>query len=130
VPRVHGGDYGNNGRMDFSRRAARNEELVREVNRQLEEQAERHGSSPMTAFNCECAQTLCLETIELDAQVYETVLAERYRFLVVPEHVQPEVEQVVEEHDEFVVVEKIGEAREQIDRDHPQHRHGRPDQLS
>jgi hypothetical protein len=114
--------------MDFARRAARNEELVREANRQLEERAERQGGSPMTAFNCECAQTLCLETIELDAQVYETVLAERYRFLVVPEHVQPEVERVVEEHDQFVVVQKIGEAREQIDRDHPQHRHGRPDQ--
>jgi hypothetical protein len=27
-----------------------------------------------------------------------------------------------------VVVEKIGEAREQIDRDHPQERHGEPDE--
>jgi hypothetical protein len=74
-------------------------------------------------FHCECGQALCLEKIELRAQIYEPILAERYRFVVVSEHVRPEIERVVEEHDGFVVVEKIGEAREQIDRDHPQQRH-------
>ena len=109
--------------MDFARRAARNEEMVREVNRGIEERAERDGNPSVISFNCECAQTLCLETIELEPQMYETILSARYRFVVVPEHVQAEVERIVETHDSFVVVEKVGEAREQLDRDHPQRRH-------
>ena len=109
--------------MDFAKRAARNEEIVRDVNRQIEEGAHLHEVAAEMPFHCECGQASCLEKIELRAQIYEPILAERYRFAVVPEHVRSEVERVVEEHDRFVVVEKIGEAREQIDRDHPQQRH-------
>jgi hypothetical protein len=116
--------------VDFARRAARNEEVVRDVNRQIEEGAQLHGVSSEMPFHCECAQTVCLEKIDLAARVYEPILAERYRFVVVPEHVQPEVERVVEEQDSFVVVEKIGEARDQIDLDHPQELHGAPDNPS
>jgi hypothetical protein len=109
--------------VDFARRAARNEEVVRDVNRQIEAGAHLHGVSSEMPLHCECAQTVCLEKIELAAHVYEPILAERYRFVVVPEHVQPEVERVVEQHDNFVVVEKVGEARDQVDRDHPQEHH-------
>jgi hypothetical protein len=112
--------------VDFARRAARNEEVVREVNRQIEEGAELHGVTSEMPFHCECAQASCLEKIELDARVYEPILADRYRFVLVPTHVQPELERVVETHDDFVVVEKIGEAREQIDQDHPQGHHRDP----
>jgi hypothetical protein len=110
--------------MDFARRAARNEEFVREVNRLIEEGAQLHGVGSAMPFHCECAQTSCLEKIDLDAQIYEPILAERYRFLVVPDHVVPSVERIVETHEKFVVVEKVGEARDEIDRDHPQKRHG------
>jgi hypothetical protein len=114
--------------MDFARRAARNEEIVRDVNRRIEEGAELHGVTAPMPFHCECAQTLCLEKIELPPRIYEQILSGRYRFLIVPAHVQSEVERVVEEHGDFVVVEKVGEAREQIDRDHPQKRHSEPDE--
>ena len=114
--------------MDFPRRAARNEEIVRDVNRQIEEGAHLHEVGSEMPFHCECGQALCLEKIELRARIYEPILAERYRFVVVPEHVRSELELVVEEHDRFVVVEKIGEAREQIDRDHPQQRHSDQDE--
>jgi hypothetical protein len=113
--------------VDFASRAARNEEIVRDVNRQIEEGAQLHDISSEMPFHCECAQTVCLEKIDLAASVYEPILADRYRFVVVPEHVLPEVERIVEENDRFVVVEKIGEAREQIDRDHPQPRHSESD---
>jgi hypothetical protein len=112
--------------MDFARRAARNEELVRDVNRQIEEGAQLHEVASAMPFHCECAQASCLEKIELDARIYKPILAERYRFVVVPDHVQLGIERVVDEHDSFVVVEKIGEARDQIDRDHPQELHGGP----
>jgi hypothetical protein len=113
--------------MDFARRAAQNEELIRDVNQQIEEAAELHGVTSEMPFHCECAQTSCLEKIELDASVYEPILADRHRFIVVPDHVQPEIERILEEHEDFVVVEKVGEAREQIDQDHPQERHRDPD---
>jgi hypothetical protein len=109
--------------MDFARRAARNEELVRDVNRQIEEGASLHEVNSSMPLHCECAQPGCIEKIDLEPQTYEPILAERYRFIVVPAHVQPEIERVLEEHEGFVVVEKIGEAREQIERDHPQSRH-------
>jgi hypothetical protein len=48
---------------------------------------------------------------------------ERYHFVVIPGHEEPQIEQIVETEPEFLVVEKIGEAREQIDRDHPQRYH-------
>lgn len=114
--------------MDFARRAARNEEIVRDVNRQIEEGAQLHEVGSEMPFHCECGRASCLEKIELRAQIYQPILAERYRFMVVLDHVQPEVERVVEEHDSFVVVEKIGEARDQIDRDHPQELHADPDE--
>lgn len=118
--------------MDFASRAARNEEFVREVNRRIEEGAQLHGVGSAMPFHCECAQHFCLEKIDLDAHSYEPILSERYRFLVVPDHVVASVERIVETHETFVVVEKVGEARDQIDRDHPQTRHrateGAPDE--
>jgi hypothetical protein len=113
--------------VDFARRAARNEEVLRDVNRRIEEGAELHGVTDPMPFHCECAHRPCLEKIELPPSIYEQILSERYRFVVVPAHVQPEIERIVQEHGDFVVVEKIGEAREQLDRDHPQGRHGDPD---
>ena len=109
--------------MDFARRAARNEQYVRDVNRQIEEGAQLHEVRTVMPLHCECAKELCLEKIELDAREYEPILEERYRFIVVPTHVEPTIERVVREHPSFVVVEKIGEARKQIDQDHPQTRH-------
>jgi len=110
--------------MDFASRAARNEEIVREVNRRIEAAAELHGVRSAMPFHCECARDRCLEKIDLNAELYEPILANRYQFLLVPDHVAPSVERVVEAHETFVVVEKIGEARAQIDEDHPQQRHG------
>jgi hypothetical protein len=110
--------------MDFARRAARNEELIREVNRQIEEGAKLHEIGSPMPLHCECAQEMCLEKIDLDARTYEPILNDRYRFIVVPGHAEPAIERVVEEHENFVVVEKIGEARKQIDQDHPQAQHG------
>lgn len=48
---------------------------------------------------------------------------ERYHFVVIPGHQERSIERVVESETDFLVVEKIGEARQQIDRDHPQHDH-------
>ena|SRR5579859_3674308 len=111
--------------MDFAERAARNEEIFREVNRRIEEGAEQHQVAGALPFHCECGRASCLETIDIPASRYAKIMAERYRFVVLPGHDDPEIERTVETTPEYLIVEKIGEAREQVDRDHPQKRHQR-----
>ena len=107
-------------RMDPRDRAARNEEVFRSVNERIEKGAELHGISSPIGFHCECASASCVETISIEPDAYLRVAEKRARFLVLHGHQQPEIERVVEEHELFLVVEKIGEAREQIERDHLQ----------
>lgn len=109
--------------MDFAERAARNEEVFRNVNRGIRVGAEQHHVETPLPFHCECSQASCVETVGVSLSNYERVAKERYRFIVIPGHQDLRVELVVEEHEAFNVVEKVGEARQQIDRDHPQERH-------
>jgi hypothetical protein len=111
--------------MDFAERAARNEEIFRGVNERIEEGAEQHQVSDSLPFHCECGASACMETIEIPPARYAAIVRERYHFVVIPGHEEQRIERVVEAEAEFLVVEKVGEAREQIDRDHPQqHHHG------
>jgi hypothetical protein len=111
--------------MDFAERAARNEEVFRGVNERIEEGAEQHQVADSLPFHCECGASACLETIEIPPARYAAIVRERYHFVVIPGHEEPRIERVVATEAHFLVVEKIGEAREQIDRDHPQqHHHG------
>jgi hypothetical protein len=111
--------------MDFAERAARNEEVFRNVNERIEDGARQHAVSGVLPFHCECGRTSCIETIEIPPGRYEEIVRERYHFVVIPGHELPEIERTVKTEPEFLVVEKIGEARERLDRDHPQqHHHG------
>jgi RES domain-containing protein len=109
--------------VDFAERAARNEDAFREINARIEEGAEQHGVDTPTPFHCECDNARCVEKIEIRPSDYERIVADRYRFVLVPGHEDASVERVVEQTDAYVVAEKIGDARKQIDRDHPQERH-------
>jgi hypothetical protein len=109
--------------MDFAERAARNEEVFRDVNERIEEGAEQHAVSGALPFHCECARASCMETLEIPAARYAEIVRERYHFVVIPGHEAPQIERTVKAEPSFLVVEKIGEAREQIDRDHPQQHH-------
>jgi hypothetical protein len=109
--------------MDFAERAARNEEIFRDVNERIEEGAEQHHVAGTLPFHCECGRASCLATIEIPAARYAAIMAEPYRFVVLPGHEDPRIERSVETTPEYVVVEKIGDARKQIDRDHPQQQH-------
>jgi len=82
-----------------------------------------HGVTGPAQYHCECGRASFFETIALDPADYQRVVAERYRFIVVPGHEETAIERVAERHKTHLVVEKIGEAREQLDRDHPQERH-------
>ena len=95
------------------KRAARNEDLFRQVNERLHDLAViARSSEPLEKFVCECEQTDCSLLVELSADEYRAVRADDTRFLVFPEpwHTSPELEAVVERHDRYWIVEKRGTA--------------------
>jgi hypothetical protein len=61
---------------------------------------------------CECADTFCIEMVEIRPEDYLAVRAEPRHFAVLPGHVYPDVEKVVRVGDGYVVVEKTGTAED------------------
>jgi hypothetical protein len=114
--------------VDFAERAARNEEIFRSVNERIEAGVERHGVASAVPYHCECRDVSCFQTVALMPSDYEHVLHEHYRFIVIPGHEDETIERVIERHQAHLVVEKIGEARQQLDQDHPQQEHQPPHQ--
>jgi len=109
--------------VEFADAAARNEEVFRDVNERIDAGADRLQVSTPLPFHCECSDASCVERVSIAPEDYKRVVNERFHFMVIPGHENSEVERVVTAHADFLVVEKIGEAREQIERDHPQERH-------
>lgn len=113
--------------VDFAQRAARNEEVFRDVNEQIEQGGELHGVASPMRFHCECDRETCFEQVELRPDEYRQVVEHRYCFVIIPGHDDPRVERLVEEYETYCVVEKIGEARRALDEKHPQQGHRPPD---
>jgi hypothetical protein len=109
--------------MDFADSAARNEEVFRIINERIDEGAKHHGVEQPLPFHCECADNACVEKIDLAPTEYDRVASHFARFVVIPGHEEPTVELVVEQHASYLVVEKTGEARAEIEREHPRPRH-------
>jgi hypothetical protein len=96
---------------------ARNEVLFREFNERVEDVAESfdirgEGDSMTIDFVCECGRMDCLERIPVTRRQYESVRSNPRRFLTARGHEDPEVARVVEDHPDFLVVEKLEEAAE------------------
>jgi hypothetical protein len=109
--------------VDFADAAAQNEEVFRSINERIEEGAKKHGVDQLLPFHCECATEACTKTIELPPAEYDRIASHVARFVVLPGHEQPSVETIVENHFAYLVVEKTGEARSEIEREHPRSRH-------
>jgi hypothetical protein len=107
--------------VDFSRRAAENQSLFREVNEKIAEFNEAFTAmTPYGDWSCECASTDCIQRIQMTFGEYEQLRATPTHFAVLPDeqHVFPEVERVVERHDRYWVVEKTGiAAKTSVERD-------------
>jgi hypothetical protein len=95
-------------------RAARNQSLYREVNERIEHLNKAFDEivSLNGTWVCECADPCCTETMELTLAEYESLRAHPNRLAVVGGHEYDKVERVVEEHDQWVVVEKLGAGAE------------------
>ena len=93
-----------------AQRAAENEAVFREVNeriRALSDPVVAH-RQPMHAV-CECSDPGCIEQIPIQVHAYEAIRAEATWFLILPSHLNSEVEQLVENRDGYSVVEKTVE---------------------
>ena len=88
-------------------RAIRNEALLREVNVHIADLEERvNDPAELLPLFCECAQTGCMVSVEVDRATFEAVREKPLRFLVVPGHEQPDVESVIERRSGYLIVEK------------------------
>ena len=96
-------------------RLAKNETLFRDVNERVREIDERQGVATGTEtlwdFLCECGHVDCTQPISLTLEEYERARSSPVVFAVLPGHERPEVEQVLEENERFVLVEKDPEER-------------------
>lgn len=94
-------------------RIGRNDAIFRQKNERINEVAEAAQIEP-TPFICECADTSCLEVIRMTLAEYSEIRDDARLFLNVPGHEASAQgwAQVVETHDSYVVVEKIGPAGE------------------
>ena len=88
-------------------RIARNEALFREVNERVKDIVPSEGG---IEFICECGYEECIERVSLSADEYERVRSDPVEFFVKPGHEIPDVEEVVEAHDRYLLVRKhVGE---------------------
>lgn len=91
-------------------RLAQNEVIFRTINENILGLAEKLGRDAPYDFICECATSGCFERLRLTVEEYERVRATGTHFLVAAGHEDIEVEQVIDTHEEYVVVEKDGAA--------------------
>jgi hypothetical protein len=57
-------------------------------------------------FICECSDTSCSAPVEISPETMRSLHNDRNLYVVNPEHINPDLEEIVEAHDEFAVVRK------------------------
>jgi len=83
------------------RRVAQNQATLRKLN----EAIRRDGADQLIGFRCECGQLGCNQLIPLRRAEYEAVRANPRRFAIVPGHEVVEIEEAIERHTRYAVVE-------------------------
>lgn len=89
-------------------RAARNQALFRAVNERL--RAMNDSVESLTGsftIACECADTNCVDMLDITPEEYRAIRAQPRRFAVLPGHVFLDVERVVRRSDGHLIVEKL-----------------------
>ena len=83
-----------------------NEEIFRQLN---EQRASDVGFTDRLTVICECSQPDCLEPIAMTLDEYRAVRERADRFVIVPGHDRPEIEDVIERYDDYAVIEKLAD---------------------
>ncbi len=94
-------------------RIAKNEVLFREGNERMHAWPEREDarSDERFVFFCECGDSDCGGRIWLTSADYEAVRSDEMRFAVLSGHEVADAERVLQEHDDYIIVEKNEEVR-------------------
>ena len=92
-------------------RIAHNEALFREINEALQHALSDQADCDRCAFRCECADRSCNTLVHLTTGEYEAVRAHSRRFIVIPGHEVPDVEDVLERNERYAVVLKHEDLR-------------------
>jgi hypothetical protein len=98
--------------------AAQNEVAFRTANEELGRKRRELELEGTTPFLCECEDPACTTLVRLELSEYEHVRKHPRQFVVVPGHVG-EWDRLVEEHDGFVIIEKVGAGGEIAERKNP-----------
>ena len=91
---------------DRAEDVALTEAAFRIANERTSRWEERHRDRAEELYLCECAARPCRQRIALTREQYEAVRSDVRRFFVVPGHVIPDLETVVESFTTYQVVEK------------------------
>jgi hypothetical protein len=92
---------------EHAKQVGENEVVFREVNERLRELGEGFSLVSDTAeFVCECGQADCTARIRMSLAAYEQIRSDPKRFFVIKGHEVLDYEHVVEEGEEYMVVEK------------------------
>jgi hypothetical protein len=92
----------------------RSELLFREVNERIFDIAEREGEE--LEVLCECGDESCISTLVITVRDYKRMRLEPSRFVVYDGHELADIERVVERTPAYLVVEKVGRARQVANR--------------
>jgi hypothetical protein len=95
--------------MPQVRRKADNEAIFRVVNEEIEKLGVAHRQDRIEIV-CECAVLGCSEPIRISMAAYQEARGDPRNFIVAPGHTDPSIEIVIAETDDYMVVQKIGEA--------------------
>jgi hypothetical protein len=89
------------------------EALFREVNEQIRSLEEEPGNGDETlTVICECGDASCTDRVVLSVAEYEGIRDDSLHYVIVSGHEWPGVERVVERHEGWEVVRKVGAAGE------------------
>jgi hypothetical protein len=95
-------------------RVVKNETEFRAYNARRE-QLERGVADGPLPFVCECGDEHCIRALEATAEEWERAHSQEDLFLVLPGHVFPEYERVVEQREGHWVVQKFAPPSETLD---------------
>lgn len=85
--------------------------IFREVNERIAQVAGAWEWEETQGFLCECLRGDCTHAVLLTREQYEAVRAGPARFFTIPGHERADQDRVLERHDAFVVVDKLGQFR-------------------
>jgi hypothetical protein len=96
-------------------RLASNEALFRLANERMAAWEERQESEAPQLYLCECADPACKQKVALSRAEYEGARSNSRQFFVVSGHEVPDVESVIEDHGDWLLIEKDPEVTEMVE---------------